>query len=148
MSNSRNQRGALWFVTIMLIEYEQRPNLAAGYLVPSRSSRYSREIHLPQLIRVRIEIGQQSGVVNQVVMPLVPKSKGEHAAELFYARGTVLFKGMKDGFRIAVSAVAVARGLQQRPQRRMIKDLAVVDDPQRLVFIGHGLAAQRKIDDA
>src|SRR5215472_6132404 len=91
---------------------------------------------------------RRSRAQNSVRRRLSQRAKANMPRNCSTARGTVLFKGMKDGFRIAVSAVAVSGCLQRRPQRRMVKDFAVVNDPKRLVFIGPGLVSQGEIDDA
>jgi hypothetical protein len=40
----------------------------------------------------------------------VPDGKGEHAAQVLYAVGAILFEKVDDGFGIAVGAVAMAAG--------------------------------------
>ncbi len=44
-------------------------------------------------------------------------------------------------------AVAVAARLQPRPQRGVVVDLAVEDDPDRAVLVRHRLVAARHVDD-
>jgi hypothetical protein len=40
------------------------------------------------------------------------------------------------------------RGFELKPNICVVEDFAVIGNPDRIVFIGHGLAAGREIDDA
>jgi hypothetical protein len=59
----------------------------------------------------------------------------------------LLLVEMYQYFGIALGPEPVAPGRRPFPQRLIIVDLAVQDDPERLVFIGNGLAAAGQVDD-
>src|SRR5262249_16692527 len=51
-----------------------------------------------------------------------------------------------DRFSVRRTAIAVAALFQHRAQFGVVVDLAVEGDPDRIVFVGHGLAAPAQID--
>ncbi len=78
----------------------------------------------------------------------IPDGEGEHAAEAGQAIGAVLFVGVEDGFGVAVASVAMAGGFERRAGGGVVEDLAVIDDDEGAVLVGHGLAAAGEVDDA
>lgn len=54
---------------------------------------------------------------------------------------------MEDGLRIAAGPVAVSARLKPRTEGGMIIDLAVIDDPDALVLVSHGLVARGDVHD-
>ena len=73
--------------------------------------------------------------------------EGEHAVELLDAGVAVLFVGVDDGFGVGLGAEAMAAGLELAAELAMVVDLAVEDDPDRAVFVGHRLLAAGPVDD-
>ena len=55
---------------------------------------------------------------------------------------------MQYGLRVAVRAIDVAARFQGFAEIRVIVNLAVVDDVERAVLVGHRLMARRDINDA
>ena len=78
----------------------------------------------------------------------VPQREREHAAEPLDAGRPILLVGVQDGLCVAMRRVPVPGPFQLRPQIRMIENLAVIDDLQPAVFVGHRLLPGRQIDDA
>jgi len=54
---------------------------------------------------------------------------------------------MNDRLGVAPGAVVMATCLEPGPELRVVVDLAVVDDPARLVLVGHGLLPAGDVDD-
>ena len=79
---------------------------------------------------------------------LIPNGVRKHAAIARYGLIAPLFVGMDAGFGIAMTLIAMSRGFEFGTNVGVIEDLAVVGNPQRVVFIAHRLAAGREIDDA
>ena len=52
------------------------------------------------------------------------------------------------GFGVAVALVAMTGSLELGTNVGVVEDFAVVGDPQRVVLVGHGLAAGGEVDDA
>ncbi|SRR5260370_19767935 len=55
---------------------------------------------------------------------------------------------MNNGFSVAFGAVAVATGLQVFAQFLVVVNLAVENDPERLIFIGDRLVTGLNVDNA
>src|SRR5438309_1132313 len=73
----------------------------------------------------------------------VPQSKGEHAPETLDAELLLLLVEVDDRLGVASGAVPVATRLEAGTEGGVVVDLAVVDDPARLVLVGHGLLTAR-----
>ena len=84
----------------------------------------------------------------QLARPGVPDGKGEHSVESFHARRAPLLEGVHDGLGVAAGAEPVAPGLQLAAQIGVIVDLAVVDQLDGAVLVGHRLVAAGGIHDA
>ena len=54
---------------------------------------------------------------------------------------------MEDGLGVAAAVVSVAAGFQPRAQRGMVVDLAVEDDPDRAILVGHRLMPATHVHD-
>ena len=78
----------------------------------------------------------------------VPDGEREHAAEPGNAVGAILLVSVEDRFGVAASLVAMTGLFELWPDLSVIEDLAVVDDPEVAVFVGHRLMAAGEIDDA
>ena len=83
----------------------------------------------------------------QAAVGAIPDREREHALQPLDASLAFLFVEVQDRFGVAARAVAVPAPLEIRPQLRVVVDLAVEDDPHRLVFVGHRLVAAGHIDD-
>ncbi len=79
---------------------------------------------------------------------LVPQREGKHPPKTLDAVGAELLVGVDHGFGIAGGAIAVPGLFQLRAYGRVVEDLAVVDDPQAAVLVGHRLLAGGQVDDA
>ena len=55
---------------------------------------------------------------------------------------------MENRLGVAVGFVLVAGAFEFRAEGSMIEDFAVVSNPQAAIFVGHGLLAGGKVDDA
>src|SRR5262249_8291465 len=76
----------------------------------------------------------------------VPDRVGEHPAQPLDATRPELLTEVDDRFSVRRTAIAVAALFQHRAQFGVVVDLAVEGDPDRIVFVGHGLAAPAQID--
>src|SRR6267154_5714420 len=79
---------------------------------------------------------------------LIVKRESEHAAQLLNALRPILFIKMNNDFGIGMSEAAMAAGLQLRAQLGKVIDLAVVDNPNGLIFVEDRLVPARQVDDA
>src|SRR5690349_11173510 len=79
---------------------------------------------------------------------LIPNGKGEHATEALDTRGSVLLKCMNDGFGIATRPVLVACPLKIGAYIGVVKNFAVIDNPDVAVLVLHRLVTAGYIDDA
>src|SRR6185437_8523110 len=88
-------------------------------------------------------------VARQEEPPLaaVPDREREHPLEALDAALALLLVEVEDGLGVGAAAVAVAALLELRAQRRVVVDLAVVDEPDALVLVRHRLRAARQVDD-
>src|SRR5687767_11963816 len=77
----------------------------------------------------------------------VPDAEGEHALQLGRALVSQLLVKVEDRFGVRVRAEAVSLRFEAWSQRGVVVDLAVEDDPQRAVLVGHGLLAAFEVDD-
>ena len=77
----------------------------------------------------------------------IPDGKREHAAEPVNAIVTPLLVGVHDRFSVGLRAVAVPALLEVAPDRGVVVDLPVVDDPDRAVFVRERLLAGAQVDD-
>ena len=71
-----------------------------------------------------------------------------HAVEARGAGGAPLLVGVDDDLAVAVRAEGVAGGLELGAQLAVVVDLAVVDEPDGLVLVGHRLVPALAVDDA
>ncbi len=71
-----------------------------------------------------------------------------HAVEARGAGRAPLLVGVDDDLGVAVRAERVAGGLKLSAQLAIVVDLAVIDEPDGLVLVGHGLMATLTVDDA
>ena len=78
----------------------------------------------------------------------VGDGEGPHAVEARGAGGAPLLVGVDDDLGVAVRAEGVAGGLELGAQLAVVVDLAVVDEPDGLVLVGHGLVPALAVDDA
>jgi hypothetical protein len=83
----------------------------------------------------------------QPLLARIPQREGEHAAQVFEQRVAVAFVEADDHLAVAVRDEAVPVGLEPRPQLHIVVDLAVADEPDRLLDVVQRLAAARQIDD-
>jgi len=83
----------------------------------------------------------------ELLFGLVPEGEGEHAAEVGGAVGAVLFVEVEDDFGVGLGAEAVAGGLEVAAEGFEVVALAVVDEVEGAVFVGHGLVAGGEVDD-
>ncbi len=83
----------------------------------------------------------------QALFAAVPDGEGEHAVHGLQAVGAVFLVGVDDHLGVARGGEAVAGLDEIGPDFRVIVQLAVVDDPDSLVFVGQGLMPGLKIDD-
>ena len=77
----------------------------------------------------------------------IPDGKREHAAKPVNAIVTPLLVGVHDGFSVRLRTVAVPAILEVTPDRGVVVDLPVVDDPDRAVFVRERLLAGAQVDD-
>src|SRR5579862_5108844 len=81
-------------------------------------------------------------------MTLIVQSEGKHASQFLDAvRSQILIK-MHNNFRIGVRRESVPALLQFGAQFRKVIDLAVINDPNRFIFVEDGLVPTREIDNA
>jgi hypothetical protein len=78
----------------------------------------------------------------------VPERDGELAVEPRDEIVAPLLVGVNQRLGIGLGLEAVAEGLELPAQLDVVEDLAVEDDPDRVVLVGHGLIARGEIDDA
>ncbi len=71
-----------------------------------------------------------------------------HTVEARGAGRSPLLIGVDDDLAVALGAEGVPRRLKLGAQLAVVVDLAVVDEPDSLVFVGEGLMAPGAIDDA
>src|SRR5262245_7652425 len=83
----------------------------------------------------------------QLLLASVVDREREHSFDALNARRTELLVGMQYDFRVRDRSETVPFRLEQRPQRTMVVDFAVENDPARLVFVGHRLMASSAIDN-
>ncbi len=84
----------------------------------------------------------------ELLAPPIPDGKPEHAVEPSHAVRSPLLVGVDDRLGVAARAEAVAAGLQLGPQLGVVVDLAVEDDLDRTVLVGHRLVPPGEVDDA
>src|SRR5690349_16001762 len=83
----------------------------------------------------------------QALSSTVPDRKGEDAIEVLRKGLALLFVEVDEDFGIGLCAEYVAAPFEIGTQLGGVVDLAVVDDPDRLIFIGDGLIPTSHIDD-
>src|SRR4030095_16055240 len=71
----------------------------------------------------------------------IPNREGKHAVQAVDHALAFLLVEMEDGLGVAAGAVAVAARFESRPERGVVVDLAVEDDPDRAVLVAHRLPA-------
>ncbi len=84
----------------------------------------------------------------QLTPPTVPQRKRKHAAQVVDTVRAVLLVQVDDDLRVSAGPKAVTPGLQSWPMRGVVVDLAVVDEPDRAVLVGHRLIARGQVDNA
>src|SRR5687768_18519658 len=112
----------------------------------------------------RLELGaeQEGLVVQRVIQRLdadavpgdeedvrsgIPDGEGEHATQTRDAVLAELLVGVNYDLGVAGGSEAMSAGQQLLPKLREIVDLAVEDDPDRAVLIGHRLNRRFQVDD-
>ena len=80
-------------------------------------------------------------------LPGIPNRQREHAVEVFQKAEPFVFVEMDNCFGVAAGAKSVAGALQPLSQLAVVVDLAVKDDPHRLVFVRKRLVASLDVDD-
>ena len=80
-------------------------------------------------------------------MTAIPDRKREHPSELLDTPVAEILVEMDDALGVGVRPKAMAGGFEPRPQLPEVVQLAVVDDPNRLVLVRDRLLAGVKIDD-
>src|SRR5271157_2459430 len=78
----------------------------------------------------------------------VPDRKCKHSAQLIDAVLTEVFVKMDDGFRITVGPELVPFGFESIAKFGKIVNLAIEHNPNRIVLVGHRLAAAFDVEDA
>src|SRR5207248_8687144 len=78
---------------------------------------------------------------------LVQDGEGEHATQPMHTLGSPRLPGGKDDLRVGARAESRAACLELLAQRRKVVDLAVEDDPDRVVGVRHRLGAGHEVDD-
>jgi hypothetical protein len=78
---------------------------------------------------------------------LICDRKRKHAVQPFDAAVTVFLVRVDDRFGVGVSPEPVAAGFEIAPQLMVVVDFSVEYDPDRPVFIGHGLLTTGAVDD-
>ena len=78
----------------------------------------------------------------------IPDGEREHAAETLDARVAPLLVAVHDDFGVRVRPEAMSAAFELGAQRRKVVDLAVEDDPHRVVFVRQRLLPGRNVDDA
>ena len=85
---------------------------------------------------------------HQRVGPAVPDRESEHALEVIRRSDVaVLFPGVDEDLGVAAGREAVPPGLELLAEGGVVVDLAVVDDPDRPVFVRQRLMAALEVDD-
>src|SRR5437764_159406 len=79
--------------------------------------------------------------------PAAPERQREHAVEPAGEVGAVLLVEVDEALGVGTGAEDVPPPLERVPQRRLVVDLAVVGNPDRLVLVGHRLRAAGEVDD-
>src|SRR6185436_20827580 len=79
---------------------------------------------------------------------LIPDGECEHASESIDEAHAPLLVSVHDDFGIRVGAESVTERGELRAYLGKVVDLAVEDDLHGAVFVGEGLIARRKVDDA
>ncbi len=77
----------------------------------------------------------------------VPQREREHALEPLDAALPFLLVEMQDGLGVAAGPIRVATLLESGPERGVVVDFAVVDDPRGPILVGHRLTASGHIHD-
>src|SRR5207247_10626119 len=83
----------------------------------------------------------------EATRPPVPQGECEHPAEALDAPLPFFLVEVQDRLGVAPRLVAVATGFETGPERGVVVDLAVVDDPDALVLVRHRLSTARDLDD-
>lgn len=78
----------------------------------------------------------------------VPQAEGEHASQTGDKVIAPLFVGVNDNFGVGLGLELVSGGDELLAEFGGVVDFAVVGDPDGAVFVGKGLVAACKIDDA
>ncbi len=119
---------------------------------PARHS--GKRIELARKVEDAVEDGVEQRLLSQPVAreerrarTLVVDGEGEHAIEPFDDGGTVFLPRVKDGLGVGSRPEAVAFRNQIGAQVVMVVDLAVEDDPARVVFVADRLVAAGAVDD-
>src|SRR4030095_5049384 len=73
----------------------------------------------------------------------VPDRKSEHASQSLQTMAPKFLISVNDHFSITVSAKDVSLLFELLPQLLKVVDLAIEGNPQRAIFVAHGLACRR-----
>src|SRR5580693_8285584 len=84
----------------------------------------------------------------QKVPSEIHDGESKDALEFLHARGTDFLVQMHDDFGVGVRRETMAARFKARAQLLEVIDLSIEDEPNRRIFIGHGLVAGRRyVDD-
>ena len=78
----------------------------------------------------------------------VPESDGEHPAQPVEKAVAQFLVEMCDHFRVAPTGESMTLGFEFLPQSLVVVDLSVEDNPDRFIFVRHGLVDSFDIDNA
>jgi len=84
----------------------------------------------------------------QALPQAVPDGEREDAVEPFNAFGAAFLVGVQDDLRVGSGPELVPFLFQGFPELDIVVYLAVEDQMERAVLIGHGLAPAADVDDA
>ena len=104
-----------------------------------------------QLVRIGTEVqrldAQPVTPDDQAAPPRIPEGEGEHASQVGREVELVVLVQVENDLDVAARPEAVSAVLQRRRELTVVVDLAVADEPQRLVLVGDRLHAALEVDD-
>jgi len=84
----------------------------------------------------------------QFTPAFIPDGDGELSVEMPETVGAKVLVEVNDNLGIRRGAEAMSPRLQLWPELDVVENLAVEDDPQRLILVGYGLRAGGEVNDA